>query len=208
MEYINFHTHRETAEGVVTPRSFGIHPWHADQETSSDFDTFARKYDADFDAALLVGECGLDKACRSSWQRQLTLFEWQAAVAQQKGKPMVIHCVHAFNDLVALRRRYRQGLWVVHGFTGTPQLAAQLFKMDVWTSWGAALLDERRPKVREHFRDNPYPFLLETDDSPCPIDDIYAVAADLKKTTLPNLADTIKEYYTSLLQHNHTTPQP
>lgn len=201
MELIDFHTHRETAEGVVTPRSFAIHPWDAEKEKASGIDEFRAKYRSRFDDAQLIGECGLDKACSVGWQRQQQLFLWHIAIAEEQQKPMVIHCVRAFNELSALRRQHPQGTWVVHGFTGSLQLADQLFRQGILVSFGAALLDPRRTKVRECLKDTPHPFLLETDDSPCGIEAVYRAAAEIRKTTPDLLASTIKKTYMTLFNN-------
>lgn len=199
MEYIDFHTHRETAEGVVTPRSFAIHPWDADKEKATTFDEFRSKYKAQFAEAEIIGECGLDKACNADWDRQQQLFHWHIAIASEQRKPMVIHCVRAYNELMALRRDNNGGIWVVHGFTGTLQLAQQLHRHGIITSFGAAILDPRRVKVRETLRLLPHPFLLETDDNPCGIETIYNEAAQIRKTSINQLAETIKKTYDTLL---------
>jgi len=204
MELIDFHTHRETAEGVVTPRSFGIHPWRAGDEKSHSFEEFKSNYATRFEEAEIIGECGLDKACTTDWLSQRRLFEWQIRIADELAKPMVIHCVRAFNELLELRRNHKGHPWVVHGFTGSTQLAQQLFRAGILVSYGAALLDERRNKVRECLRNNPYPFLLETDDSPCGIEAVYKAAATIRKCTLQELGDTIKENYTSLMTQKAT----
>lgn len=201
MEFIDFHTHRETAEGVITPRSFAIHPWDAKKEEAASLDEFRSKYLTRFADAQIVGECGLDKACNVNWQRQQQLFLWHITIAQELQKPMVIHCVRAFNEIVALRRQHSQGIWVVHGFVGSLQLADQLFRQGILVSFGAALLDPRREKVRSTLALLPHPFLLETDDSPCGIDAVYRTAAEIRKTTTDTLASTIKQTYVTLFDN-------
>lgn len=202
MTFIDFHTHRKTAEGVVTPRSFGIHPWHASAEKAASYEEFANCYRDDFAFAEIVGECGLDKVCTSDWNAQIRLFRWQIRIAAELEKPMVIHCVRATNELMELRRENSDGIWVIHGFTGTAQLAAQLRRAGIWVSYGAALLDPRRSKVRESLQANEGPFLLETDDSDCRIEAVYKAASETKKTDLETLCSTIKENYDALFVNN------
>lgn len=199
MEFIDFHTHRETAEGVVTPRSFGIHPCRADAVEAGTFDTFRASCESRFAEAEIIGECGLDKVCAVPMDVQERVFRWQIDIAAGLRKPMVIHCVRAFNELMALRRQNGSGIWVVHGFTGSRQLAQQLAQAGIWVSYGAALLDERRAKVRESLSANDGPFLLETDDSPCGIEAVYRAAAEIRKTTVDELASTIKRNYSALV---------
>ena len=64
---------------------------------------------------------------------------------------------------------------------------------------GNALLDERRAKVRESLSANDGPFLLETDDNPCGIEAVYRAAAEIRKTTVDELASTIKRNYSALV---------
>ncbi|MBO7490208.1 MAG: TatD family hydrolase [Bacteroidales bacterium] len=198
MDYIDFHTHQKTAEGVITPRSFGIHPWKADQEKAESYDAFKNKSLPLFANAQIIGECGLDKVCRSNWETQMRLFEWQIMMADELNKPMVVHCVRAFNELTELRKKHRHNIWVVHGFAGSTQLADQLYKAGIWVSYGAALLDPKREKVRESLRCNRNPYLLETDDSDVGIAAVYKSAAETTGLELKTLADTIKERYTTL----------
>ena len=198
MTLLNFHTHKPTAEGAVTPRSFGIHPWHADEERSTTYSDFVSRYRAEMEAAEWIGECGLDKVRGGNYSHQLHLFGWQLRLAEEMHKPVVIHCVRAYNDLLTLRRRYNATPWVVHGFTGSLPLAAQLHQADIGVSFGAAILDLRRVKVRQTLARLPYPFLLETDDADSPIEAIYQAAAQLRGTDIDSLADTTKGYLLTL----------
>ena len=198
IEYIDFHTHRPTAEGVITPRSFGIHPWDCENEEAQSYQEFKAKYHDNFADTDIIGECGLDKCSKARWERQREVFDWHIRMSMELRKPMVIHCVRAFNELMELRRQNRGNTWVVHGFTGSPQMAEQLFRSGIWVSFGAAILDERRSKARECLGDIRSPFMLETDDSTCGIEAVYNAAADIRKTTLAELCHTIKESYLAL----------
>lgn len=199
MDFIDFHTHLPTAEGVISPRSFGIHPWDADKEDADSYARFVTKYEHTFRAAELVGECGLDKACAATWERQMQLFEWQLRLAEEMGKPVVVHCVRAFNELVALRRQYKRLAMAVHGFVGSSEMADQLAREGIVLSFGAAILDPRRTKVRETLAQLPHPFLLETDTSDCGIEAVYQTAAEIRTTTTSALANTIKKTYMTFM---------
>ena len=199
MDFIDFHTHLPTAEGVISPRSFGIHPWDAEKEDADSYARFEAKYGRFFVDAELVGECGLDKACAATWERQMQLFEWQLRFAEEMGKPVVVHCVRAFNELVALRRQYKRLAMAVHGFVGSSEMADQLAREGIVLSFGAAILDPRRTKVRETLARLPHPFLLETDTSDCGIEAVYQTAAEIRTTTTSALADTIKKTYTTFM---------
>lgn len=173
MLLLDFHTHKPTAEGVFTPRCFGIHPWNCSEAALSRLSLLRPQ----FDEAEIIGECGIDKCCDSPWEIQMELFVRQIELAEQLHKPMVIHCVRAFNELTELRRSHRATPWVVHGFTGSSELYSQLLKLDIEVSFGAAILDPRRTKVHETLAAaDPDRIFLETDDSDADIHEIYRTA--------------------------------
>ena len=111
---------------------------------------------------------------------------------------MVIHCVRAFNELLELRKRHKDRIWVVHGYTGNVQLAGQLFRAGIWVSYGAALLNPKRQNVRNYLKDTTYPFMLETDDSETGIEAVYRAAAETLGVDIEKLSDTIKQNYKAL----------
>ena len=193
MTFIDFHTHRPTAEGVATPRCFGIHPWLA----PVDVDGYALPMADEVD---IVGECGLDKCAHAPWESQKELFAWHISLAERWNKPMVIHCVRAFNELIALRKNHRKIPWVVHGFMGGKELYEQLRAHGIGISLGKAVLDARRTKVREtlmSLRDEE--LLLETDDSEVNIADIYRCVAELRGMNIVELAAQIELNYSIII---------
>ena len=197
MPLLDFHTHRPTAEGVTTPRCFGIHPWRCGETEPSQFSTLYPQ----FEDAEIVGECGLDKCCETPWDVQMDYFVRQIEIAEQLNKPLVIHCVRAFNELMELRKKYHRTPWVVHGFTGSTELFNQLLHADIEVSFGDAILDKRRSKVRETIsKADPHRIFLETDDSGADISDIYKEAADLMGCDPATLQDAIKSHYEALLK--------
>mgnify|MGYP002855633059 FL=1 len=195
---IDFHTHKPTAEGVITPRCFGVHPWHS---ADHGLDWYAANREQ-FENAEIIGECGLDKCCDTPWQVQYQVFMWQIEIAEQLGKPLVLHCVHAFNELMQLRRSHSATPWVVHGFTGSPELYRQLLTNGIEVSFGAALMQPWRKKLLGTFATvAPDRIFLETDDSGANIADIYRTAAALLQITTESLCDAINAHYHTLLGH-------
>ena len=194
MPLIDFHTHRPTAEGVVTPRCFGIHPWDA----TDGLDT--KYFKIRTEQAEIIGECGLDRYCSTPWNIQMRTFEQQVEIAEQMDKPVVVHCVRAFNELVGIRKRHGKTPWVVHGFAGSRQLCSQLMCHGIEVSFGAAILDPRRTKVRDTLAaTDPYRLFLETDDSNANIKEIYDTAAELLNCDTEKLKDAIFAHYRRLL---------
>jgi len=82
--------------------SVGIHPWHAD---SFPIDMLSKleKWSKD-KRFIAMGECGLDKNSSASFEKQLSIFEAQITISEKSNKPLIIHCVGYFNELLALKK--------------------------------------------------------------------------------------------------------
>ncbi len=233
---LNFHTHRPLADETAT-RSIGLHPWHLAAETLSD-DLCRLESQLRVGCYHLLGECGIDRCCNTPMPLQREAFLRQLQLAERYHLPVVVHCVHAYDELLAWRcnplstveqrfslpaafpalpQRWQQ-LWVVHGFGGSPQLAEALAQAGILVSFGAALLDERRSKPRQSLlslgaelalyhraaqQTTALPtarFFLETDDSPCSINEIYHAAASLLQLPVPLLEQAIDQAFAALQQ--------
>lgn len=173
MTYLNFHTHHPEQEGekaILQGRdSWGIHPWHATEEHLEAMPPHP---------ISAIGECGLDRACNTPYPLQLRVFEKQIALSEAMQKPLIIHCVKAFDDLTRLHRKHRPTqAWTIHGFRGKPQLMHSLLKEGFYLSFG--------------FLHNPqslvlcpiHRLFLETDNTPSSIASLYEEAAQLRNTT-------------------------
>lgn len=114
--------------------SVGLHPWHVGTDWAEKCAVVAQK--ARQTSVCMLGECGLDKACTSDYEVQKEAFEAQLQVAESVGKPVLIHCVRAFDDLLRMRNKYNKVMWVVHGFRGKPQLIKQLYAKGIYVSFG------------------------------------------------------------------------
>lgn len=160
-----------------------------------------------FAEAHFVGECGLDKACNTPFDLQMTYLRWQLDIAEALRKPVVLHCVHAFNEIIALRKHYSMP-WVIHGFTGSLQLARQLASKDIGISFGTALLEPQRLKVRNTFQQWQGHYMLETDDNPCGIDAVYAAAALIKGLPIDEIKAHVAAYYLLITTSNNQLSCP
>lgn len=190
---VDIHTHSsEKRAGVLALRSLrfdsevpasggtcslGIHPWDAQEAHVGDkLDRLNRL--AHSDGVLALGECGVDRAIATPVAQQLRVFEAQVAMAEDAGKPLVLHCVRAVADLLAVHRRLRPAMpWILHGFSGNVDTAAQCLRAGWYLSFGAALL-EQRPRLIEAFRSIPLDrVLIESDERPDVLRDVYHAAA-------------------------------
>jgi len=172
---------RHSGFGAAVASSYasaGLHPWYIRSETlSDDFDAL-RQY-AVQPGVLAIGECGLDKLTGADWGTQCRAFEWQIALAEELQKPLVIHCVKAFQECLALLKH--TGVSVVfHGINNRLSVLRPVIDAGHYLSFGKALLHPN-PAITEGFRAVPMEQLfLETDDTRADIREVYKTAAQLR----------------------------
>lgn len=197
LTYLNLHTHHPVADpdvleienqdfsrpesGATPYRSAGLHPWYLDAGRLVDAARWLETQAA-LPSTLAVGETGLDKRTTTPWPLQQEAFESAIRVAARVGKPLIIHCVKAYEEvlrtLAQLPAAHRPAA-IFHGFDKHPQTAQMLLGAGYYLSFGAALFRDNSPAA-EALRQTPAErFFLETDDRQVPISDIYARAADI-----------------------------
>ena len=129
---------------------------------------------------IALGEAGLDKMHKASFEQQIELFERQIDLSEALQKPMILHDVKSHNEIIALRKKHKaQRPWILHGFNGTEQDVRQLTGQGIYLSVGESLLYPER-KIYKSFKfiDLDYLF-LETDMAEARIETIYDEAAKL-----------------------------
>lgn len=194
--YIDIHTHKQSAMGMYVfnryddfamaedgqPCSLGIHPWYIDKERlNTQLEELARY--AGLPNVIAIGECGLDRLTRTDWELQVSAFEAQIKLANRLNKPLIIHCVRAFEEVLNILSAGKVQVPVIfHGFNKSIELAERLINSGYYLSFGAALLKEGSNAAATLQAMPGDRFFLETDDSPVDISDIYSAAASLLKT--------------------------
>ena len=168
---IDIHTHNAQMQ-AQTIDTVGIHPWHT---TTDDIALI----EADAASADAIGEIGLDFACDVSRAKQEEVFRAQLTLAEQLHKPVVIHSVRAFEDVMRILRNYHLPAVIFHGFIGSTEQAQRAVKQGYYLSFGERTF--RSPKSIEAMCATPLSHLfVESDESPTPIEDIYARLAELR----------------------------
>jgi TatD DNase family protein len=157
----------------------GIHPWYLDEGNRNDLLEFVRSVSGDSNLAA-IGEAGFDKLRGPSIDLQRTTFEEQAVLAKVMRKPLVIHCVRSWDELLAVYKRVKPEIpWMIHGFRGRKELASQLLSCGMYLSFWFDFIV--RPEATELVKAVPKErIFLETDGADVDIRDIYSkVAVDL-----------------------------
>ena len=149
--------------------AWGIHPWYI---RGDDFHRISELAGAKETGAVAIGEIGLDRKIeRPTFELQVKFFEAQMGIAREIDLPVIIHCRGAFNELVISLKRTgmpRAG-GVVHSFSGSAEIAAELVKYNLSFSLGG-ILTYRNSKKRSRMLKSIFPgrFLLETDSPDIP----------------------------------------
>ncbi len=125
---VDIHTHRPTGK-ALEPSFAGIHPWQA--ETRRIEEIVPRFGEVD-----LVGEIGLDYAGTVGREAQLRIFREQLDWAERLGKPVVLHCVKAFEAVMRELAPHALRAVIFHGFIGSSQQAAEAIKKGYYLSFG------------------------------------------------------------------------
>lgn len=159
--------------------SIGIHPWFLNEENHEHLINVVRKHE-NHSNLIALGEAGFDRIKGPSITLQRITFEEQIQIANEKSKPVFIHCVRAWDELLAEHRKLRHSTpWLIHGFRGKKELALQLISKGMYLSfWFDFVL---RPESSNLLRGLPEEkIFLETDGSGIDIKTIYEkVAVDL-----------------------------
>lgn len=188
--------------------SYGIHPWALDNaEFQAEKALQILEEKLKLPQVLALGEAGLDKMHKASFERQIELFERQIKLSEACQKPMILHDVRSHNEIIALRKKHKAVQpWIVHGFSGTEQDIKQLIGQGIYLSVGEGLLHPER-KIYKSFKfiDLDYLF-LETDMAEIGIKSVYEAAARLLKMELSTLQTRIFANFAALWNTGKTEP--
>jgi TatD DNase family protein len=208
--YVDIHTHQSTNQMDVLAVmnlmpdelekgfskdsffSVGFHPWNIKTDmTAREMFRTVDKY-LDDKQVVCVGETGIDRAVEIPLNLQEELFEMHAAASENLKKPLIIHSVRSFPEIISIRKRLKpQTAWIIHGYRSNASILEQLIKHGFYISFGSAIFMQGS-KYTELLKLVPRNLLLlETDDSREDIRKVYAVAADLLEMELIELQNLI-----------------
>ena len=155
--------------------SAGIHPWKLTERNAEE-------------QFVAVGEAGFDKLTAAPMELQVRMFEKQVELSEKYRLPLIIHCVKAMDELLAVRKKLNPAQpWIWHGFRGKPQQAGQLIKNGIYLSFGAHYSEETVKGVPVGR------LFLETDDSPVDIEEVLKQVAKARSTDAEELRQAIRE---------------
>ena len=215
MKFFNLHTHQSSnQEGVLElvnqyPQEFdasipnysiGIHPWYiVEDRVDADLEIIESKL-IDVNC-LAIGECGLDKRIEIPLALQQMVFEKQLALAEKFRKPVVIHCVAAFQEVIAIKKKMAISVpMIIHGFSKNKEIAEQLIANGFYLSFGKYLL--RNPELELVFKSiTKERLFLETDTIEEGIAAVYELAAKYRNIELEEMSAIINANFNTVFKH-------
>ncbi len=204
---IDFHTHQSPADTVTSVRSLlisevekitphdlftvGIHPWYS-EDIEIDSQLSKLKDLVKQNNVIAIGEIGLDKHRGAPIEKQMELFEKQVLIAEKVQKPVIIHCVRAWVELLEVRKRVKPSVpWAIHGFRGQSEIAKQLLSSGLYLSFGPETLNASEG-LQEAIRIVPLDrIFIETDDADVSLKYLYTTVSKIKSITFRDLDEQI-----------------
>lgn len=202
MDILDIHTHHTpensfTAIVNVTAEEFslfqqkkgycsvGYHPWYLSPDGEEKWALLESM--AGQPEVLAIGEAGLDKLTRVDFSLQLSAFRRQIELSEYVKKPLIIHAVRSFNELVRLKRELKPALpWIIHGFRGKKEAALELIGHGFYLSFGEKYQEESLKTIPVD------KLFLETDESMLPILSLYQKASSLLDLPLNELTERVQ----------------
>jgi TatD DNase family protein len=145
--------------------AYGCHPWRA--AGASDAESLAAALEG-LAAPVAIGEIGLDASGRHREQMdtQQDAFLAQLDLARQLDLPVVLHVVRAHGAALACFDRCPAPSGIVHGFSGSTEVAGEWIRRGFLLSFGHLVCDKRSKRARIAASQVPLDRLLVESDSP------------------------------------------
>lgn len=200
MTFFDFHYHnRKNPFGIYNwnlgehrPENFfsaGLHPYAIDKNWELNFEKV--KEISQHQNCLAIGECGLDGLIDVDENLQKEVFRAHILWANEIGKPVIIHCVKRFSELIPFQKIAKIPL-IIHGFNKRENIAEEMMKHGFYLSFGKSVLHglSLQAIVKEIPTEK---IFLETDDAGFNIEELYEKVAEIKGISVEALHEKILE---------------
>lgn len=209
MQFINLHTHQFTNNqqfleivnqyplefNVDVPNySIGIHPWKINlNNLEQELQIISEKLTTE--NCIALGECGLDKRIETPLKTQIDVFEKQLEIIKNYNKPIILHLVAAFDELILIKKQSKlANNFIIHGFSKNAQVANQLINEGFFLSFGKHLIQNHA--LETVFKNLPNEkIFLETDTLVNNLEEIYKFAANCKKISVDEMKKIVWNNY-------------
>lgn len=200
MEFFDFHHHKKNIRNGIynlnieqippdSPYSIGIHP--QDIDVNNIEQQFLWMKNMIFQNCFAIGECGLDSLVSIDHKIQEEVFLMQIKIANEVKKPLIIHCVRKFYEVISFKKKAEQPM-IIHGFNKKHQIAEDLLANNFYLSFGKAVLYNL--SLQDIVKNTPLDkIFLETDNEDFNIEELYVKVSEIKEVSLEQLNEQILE---------------
>ncbi len=209
---IDIHTHRTDAESLsiydisstlkkIPPKfsecqffSAGLHPWNLNEHSFEKIEEI--RVLAEEKKIIAIGECGIDRVCKTNLDLQIDVFKKQIQIAVKYNLPLIVHCVKAYSDLLSILKNSKELPKIIfHDFKADSETIGKIIGKNRYFSFGRSLLLGNR-KAIEALKIIPKEKLfLETDKADISIEKVFIEAADYLGCSKENLLKQITENF-------------
>lgn len=205
MNYINIHSHEPDTNNLTIQSlsksfertagsgyySVGLHPWFIDP-LKWETDLANLKKTLQLHSVVAIGECGLDRLCKTDYMLQQQVFEAQVQLANETKKPLILHVVRAHEDVLRILNLCKNTMpFVFHGFNKNKTIAQKILDAGGYLSFGKAVDQATVANIVKHIATDR--FFLETDDAPVSIAAIYETVARIRNISVEALSLQIQK---------------
>ena len=177
----------EVAKDSRQPHAFscGIHPWYSDD---SDTQMAYLNEIAPNPRIVAIGETGLDRLKGPSFDVQIPVFKKHIEIAEQLQKPLIIHCVKAWEELIRVYREVKPlQPCIIHGYRGKPELTRRLVAEGFLFSVGENINVDSMSLIPTKR------IFCETDEGEMSIRDVYLQASQALNIEVEKFAAIVRE---------------
>lgn len=181
-----FHDEKPPVDGFF---SIGVHPWHIDEPSEINWQRF--EINIQNKRCIAVGECGIDTLKGAPLATQREIFIHQMLLAKKHKKPLIVHSVRSFQEILSLREKHIPDFpMIFHGFNQKLPLNFNISK-NLMFSFGKSLFHKSSAGVDLIKQIDIKHILLETDDTQCSIESIYSEASRHTGTPVQELREIL-----------------
>jgi TatD DNase family protein len=200
MNYINIHSHEADINNICIQNlnknfeltaqpgyySVGLHPWYINPyKWKTDFENL--KKTLQLSSVVAIGECGLDRFCKTDFSLQQQVFEAHVHLANETKKPLILHVVRAHEDVLQLLKKLNNTSHIIfHGFNKNKVLAQKLLDAGAYLSFGKGVNLSHVSDILKNIDADR--FFLETDDAEVSIESIYKATAAIRNISVEALS--------------------
>ncbi|XP_020243444.1 uncharacterized protein LOC109821691 [Asparagus officinalis] len=153
--------------------NFGLHPWYITERSANWLDSL--KEFLKTTPAAAIGETGLDKGSKGKkieFSEQIDVFRKQLELGMELERPVSIHCVRAFGDLLEVLKDtgpFPAGV-ILHSYLGSAEMVSPLSNLGAYFSFSGYLTSMKSTKAKKMLKAVPMDRILLETDAPdgCP----------------------------------------